>query len=78
MSPVHDGYGKTDLLSATHRIAMLRLALESSDWLKLSDWEAKQETWTRTRLTLEYHQVKSGLLLRMSIFAFSLTFYAPH
>lgn len=59
VSPVHDGYGKKDLLSATHRIAMLKLALQSSDWLKLSDWEAKQETWTRTRLTLEYHQVSS-------------------
>lgn len=57
VSPVHDGYGKKDLLSATHRIAMLKLALQSSDWIKLSDWEAKQETWTRTRITLEYHQV---------------------
>lgn len=57
VSPVHDGYGKAELLTATHRIAMLKLALQSSDWIKLSHWESQQETWTRTRHTLEYHQV---------------------
>lgn len=58
ISPVHDGYVKKDLEAATHRIAMIKLALQSSDWIKLSDWECKQETWSRTRQVLQYHQVR--------------------
>lgn len=57
VSPVHDGYGKKELVSATHRLNMIKLALHGSDWIKLSDWEAKQESWTRTRQILQYHQV---------------------
>lgn len=57
VSPVHDAYGKKDLVCATHRVAMLKLALETSDWIKLSDWEVKQEGWSRTRQTVQYHQV---------------------
>lgn len=57
VSPVHDAYGKKELVSATHRLAMLRLALQSSDWIKVSDYETKQESWVRTRTSLEHHQV---------------------
>lgn len=57
VSPVHDGYGKKDLVSSTHRIAMLRLALQDSDWIRLSDWESCQEGHTRTAVVLKYHQV---------------------
>lgn len=56
ISPVHDSYGKTDLVSAKHRIAMLKLALDDNSWIKVSDWESRQETWTRTRQSLNYHQ----------------------
>ncbi|KAG7297556.1 hypothetical protein JYU34_019596 [Plutella xylostella] len=56
MSPVHDAYGKKDLVTANHRIAMLKLALKSSDWIKVSEWETRQSGWTRTRLSLAYHQ----------------------
>ncbi|KAK9718446.1 Cytidylyltransferase-like [Popillia japonica] len=56
VSPVHDGYGKEGLLSATHRISMLKLALQDSDWIKLSDWESCQENHTRTAVVLKYHQ----------------------
>lgn len=58
VSPVHDGYGKEGLLSATHRISMLKLALQDSDWIKLSDWESCQENHTRTAVVLKYHQVR--------------------
>ncbi|KRT79255.1 hypothetical protein AMK59_7159 [Oryctes borbonicus] len=56
VSPVHDGYGKKDLVSSTHRIAMLRLALQNTDWIKLSDWEVCQEGHSRTAVVLKYHQ----------------------
>ncbi|XP_057655181.1 nicotinamide/nicotinic acid mononucleotide adenylyltransferase 1 isoform X2 [Diorhabda carinulata] len=56
ISPVHDAYGKNELLSSTHRLEMLKLALENHDWVRLSDWECGQESWTKTRQVLQYHQ----------------------
>lgn len=55
-SPVHDAYAKKGLVSATHRCLMVKLALHTSDWIKLSDWEVQQEGWSRTKVTLQYHQ----------------------
>lgn len=54
--PVHDAYGKKDLVPAHHRISMLKLALRSSSWIKISEWETQQTGWTRTRVSLQYHQ----------------------
>lgn len=62
VSPVHDAYGKKDLESSTHRLAMLKLALQNHDWIKLSNWECKQETWSRTRQVLQHYQVLRSLL----------------
>ncbi|KAL0811541.1 hypothetical protein ABMA28_009927 [Loxostege sticticalis] len=56
VSPVHDAYGKKDLVAAQHRIAMLKLALRSSAWVKVSEWETQQSGWTRTRVSMQYHQ----------------------
>ncbi|XP_060531180.1 nicotinamide/nicotinic acid mononucleotide adenylyltransferase 3 [Cylas formicarius] len=56
ISPVHDSYGKKDLESSTHRLNMINLALQDNNWIKLSDWEANQETWSRTKQILQYHQ----------------------
>ncbi|XP_035908685.1 nicotinamide/nicotinic acid mononucleotide adenylyltransferase 1 isoform X1 [Anopheles stephensi] len=56
VSPVHDSYAKKGLVSATHRCAMIKIGLKSSDWIHLSDWETQQEEWTRTRQVLQYHQ----------------------
>uniref|UniRef100_A0A182MJF6 Cytidyltransferase-like domain-containing protein n=1 Tax=Anopheles culicifacies TaxID=139723 RepID=A0A182MJF6_9DIPT len=56
VSPVHDSYAKKGLVSATHRCAMLKIGLKTSDWIHLSDWETQQEEWTRTRQVLQYHQ----------------------
>ncbi len=37
---------------------MMKLALEQNSWVKLSTWEALQNTtWSRTRAVLDYHQV---------------------
>lgn len=57
VSPVHDSYGKKELVAASHRINMLKLALQDTDWIKTSEWEALQETWSRTKTTLQHHQV---------------------
>ncbi|XP_066998988.2 nicotinamide/nicotinic acid mononucleotide adenylyltransferase 3 isoform X1 [Anabrus simplex] len=63
ISPVHDEYGKKDLVSSTHRCAMLRHALRSSDWIRLSSWECQQESWSRTRVVLAYHQNQINAVL---------------
>uniref|UniRef100_A0A336LCD5 Nicotinamide-nucleotide adenylyltransferase n=1 Tax=Culicoides sonorensis TaxID=179676 RepID=A0A336LCD5_CULSO len=56
ISPVHDSYPKIDLVAAKHRLAMVKLGLQTSDWVRLSDWETLQAEWTRTRQVLQYHQ----------------------
>lgn len=56
ISPVHDNYAHKELVRATHRCAMLQLALRSTDWIRLSPWESQQNDWTKTRISLQYHQ----------------------
>ncbi|KAL0966634.1 hypothetical protein UPYG_G00297680 [Umbra pygmaea] len=55
VSPVSDGYGKQGLVLAQHRVAMARLALQSSDWVSVDDWESQQSDWTETVVTMRYH-----------------------
>ncbi|NWX96231.1 NMNA3 adenylyltransferase, partial [Nothoprocta ornata] len=55
VSPVSDDYGKQGLVSAKHRVAMARLALETSDWIRVDPWESEQETWTETVRVLRHH-----------------------
>lgn len=57
ISPTNDTYNKPGLIASTHRCAMIKGVIQSSDWIRLSDWECKQENWTRTRISLQYHQV---------------------
>lgn len=60
VSPVHDSYGKNGLVAGKHRCAMVKLALKSSEWIRMSDWECNyQDNWTTTRQSLQYHQVSS-------------------
>nr|CAH7757271.1 unnamed protein product [Callosobruchus chinensis] len=61
VSPVHDSYGKKDLEPSYHRISMLKVALKDHDWVRLSEWECRQESWSRTRQVLQYHQVSMRL-----------------
>jgi len=56
--PVHPAYGKKGLAPPEDRVEMVRLALESSDWVNVEDWEVKQKEWTRTRLSLDRMQVE--------------------
>lgn len=55
VSPVSDGYGKQGLVLAEHRIAMARLALQSSSWVTVDEWESQQPDWTETVVTMRYH-----------------------
>ncbi|GFN75675.1 nicotinamide/nicotinic acid mononucleotide adenylyltransferase [Plakobranchus ocellatus] len=56
MSPVSDGYKKKDLLPAKHRCEMLKLALKSSDWIKMDQWECSMSSWTQTAQVLRHHR----------------------
>ncbi|KAM8851263.1 nicotinamide/nicotinic acid mononucleotide adenylyltransferase 3 isoform 1-T2 [Spinachia spinachia] len=55
VSPVSDGYGKPGLVLAEHRIAMAKLALRTSNWVTVDDWESQQPDWTETVVTMRYH-----------------------
>ena len=58
ISPTHDAYKKSSLIPSTHRLSMARLAASQSSSVTVSDWEVKQEGWSRTRLVLdEYTQL---------------------
>ncbi|XP_034295346.1 retinol-binding protein 2-like isoform X3 [Pantherophis guttatus] len=55
ISPVSDNYGKQGLVAAKHRIAMVRLAVETSDWIRVDPWESEQSQWTETLIVLRHH-----------------------
>uniref|UniRef100_A0A8D0ZVG4 Nicotinamide-nucleotide adenylyltransferase n=1 Tax=Sus scrofa TaxID=9823 RepID=A0A8D0ZVG4_PIG len=61
ISPVNDNYGKKDLVAARHRVAMARLALQTSDWIRVDPWESEQAQWMETVKVLRHHH---GELLR--------------
>ncbi|NWH62888.1 NMNA3 adenylyltransferase, partial [Geococcyx californianus] len=63
VSPVNDDYRKKGLVSARHRIAMAKLALETSDWVRVDPWESEQKTWTETVKVLRHHYSESLRLL---------------
>ena len=58
LSPVNDQYGqlhKKSLQAATgkHRVAMANLAIDSSDWIGVSDFEVSLDKWTRVAVVLK-------------------------
>lgn len=55
LSPVSDSYGKQGLVPAKHRVAMAKLALQTSDWIRVDEWESRQPDWTETVVTMRYH-----------------------
>lgn len=54
ISPVNDNYRKKDLAPAQHRVAMVRLALQTSDWIRVDPWESEQAQWMETVKVLRY------------------------
>ncbi|XP_078288420.1 nicotinamide/nicotinic acid mononucleotide adenylyltransferase 3 isoform X1 [Panthera onca] len=55
ISPVNDNYRKKDLVAAHHRVAMARLALQTSDWIRVDPWESEQAQWMETVKVLRHH-----------------------
>ncbi|XP_007886229.1 nicotinamide/nicotinic acid mononucleotide adenylyltransferase 3 [Callorhinchus milii] len=55
ISPVHDKYGKRGLVRGDHRIAMVQLAVRSSDWITEDAWECEQTHWLQTVKVLRHH-----------------------
>ncbi|XP_054537075.1 nicotinamide/nicotinic acid mononucleotide adenylyltransferase 3 isoform X3 [Pan troglodytes] len=55
ISPVNDTYGKKDLAASHHRVAMARLALQTSDWIRVDPWESEQAQWMETVKVLRHH-----------------------
>ncbi|XP_026352925.2 nicotinamide/nicotinic acid mononucleotide adenylyltransferase 3 isoform X1 [Ursus arctos] len=55
ISPVNDNYRKKDLVAAHHRVAMARLALQTSDWVRVDPWESEQVQWMETVKVLRHH-----------------------
>lgn len=54
-SPVASAYSKLGLASALHRVNMCELAVrETSDWLMVDAWEARQGAYTPTAQVLDH------------------------
>ncbi|GAB5576796.1 nicotinamide/nicotinic acid mononucleotide adenylyltransferase 1 [Prionailurus iriomotensis] len=63
ISPVNDNYRKKDLVAAHHRVAMARLALQTSDWIRVDPWESEQAQWMETVKVLRHHHTVPELKL---------------
>jgi nicotinamide mononucleotide adenylyltransferase len=59
ISPVGDHYKEKPLQPASIRVEMCRLATQTlpTSWIKVDDWESKQDKWVRTRANLERQQL---------------------
>ncbi|XP_057354584.1 nicotinamide/nicotinic acid mononucleotide adenylyltransferase 3 isoform X1 [Manis pentadactyla] len=55
ISPVNDNYLKKDLVAAQHRVAMARLAVQTSNWIQVDSWESEQTQWMETVKVLRHH-----------------------
>ncbi|KAM8759146.1 nicotinamide/nicotinic acid mononucleotide adenylyltransferase 3 isoform 2-T3 [Rhynchonycteris naso] len=61
ISPVNDNYRKKDLAAAHHRVAMVRLALQTSDWIRVDPWESEQAQWMETVKVLSCARTEAPL-----------------
>jgi len=52
-SPVSDAYKKTGLVAGHHRVKMIELATETSDWISVDAWESQQTTFQTTISVLD-------------------------
>lgn len=64
MSLVNDAYKKPGLAPALHRYEMCRLACEeTSDWIMVDPWEARQAEYVRTATVLDHFDYHLNQLL---------------
>lgn len=65
ISPAHDLYRKPNvhIENSNHRCNMIKLTLDSSNWIRISEWEISQTHWTSTLQVLEHHQVTNKIVL---------------
>ncbi|KAM8927359.1 nicotinamide/nicotinic acid mononucleotide adenylyltransferase 1 [Pelodytes ibericus] len=56
ISPVGDGYKKKGLVEASHRLAMAKLAVQTTDWVEVDPWECSQPEWVETVRVMRHHQ----------------------
>ncbi|GAA6061448.1 hypothetical protein JCM10212_005651, partial [Sporobolomyces blumeae] len=67
MSPVNDAYAKLGLAQASHRVNMCDAAVtETSDWLMVDPWEARQPQYLPTAQVLDHfdheiNEVRGGV-----------------
>ncbi|ELP94133.1 nicotinamide-nucleotide adenylyltransferase, putative [Entamoeba invadens IP1] len=60
ISPANDRYWKNGLLHSSHRVAMCREAVKTSDWITVDDWESKQTDYVRTYNVLSHEREVYG------------------
>ncbi|KAJ5071983.1 nicotinamide/nicotinic acid mononucleotide adenylyltransferase 2 [Anaeramoeba ignava] len=63
ISPVNQKYKKKDLTVGDYRIEMCDLATKSSSWIMLDPWEALQDEYIRTKISLEHFQKEIDTIL---------------
>lgn len=72
LSPVSDAYNKPELAPAEHRTAMCQLAVASSDWIAVDEWEARQaqhQTTLRVLTSIEQRLANSYGKVRVMLLA---------
>uniref|UniRef100_A0A8C5F626 Nicotinamide nucleotide adenylyltransferase 3 n=1 Tax=Gadus morhua TaxID=8049 RepID=A0A8C5F626_GADMO len=77
VSPVSDGYGKQGLVSAEHRNAMAKLALQTSDWITIDEWESDQPDWTETVVTMRCENQQLSFLMCLPHIRLSVHLWSP-
>lgn len=69
ISPTNDSYAliKPSLSPASHRLAMVRLALKDAEtnWIVCDDWETRQSEWIRTLPALRHYSTVYGSNLKL-------------
>ena len=51
---------KSSLIPSRYMLAMAKFAVSQSLNVKVSNWESKQEVWSRTRLMLDQYWPRRG------------------
>lgn len=64
ITPNHELYKLKNLTANFHRRKMMKLALASSDWIRLSEFKFDQPGHVPIAVALRYHQVSKKLFIQ--------------